>query len=64
MKCASKVLPGNGHDDGPEGGEVLSVPHGRLQPARPRNVHVVPQALQRIQDGDMPRKFDVVFIMK
>jgi hypothetical protein len=41
--------PGNRHEYGAEGGEVLSVPHGRVQPPGPGDVHIIPQTLDTVR---------------
>ena len=37
-------VPGDGHHHGPEGGEVLGVPHGRVEAPGPGDVDVGPEA--------------------
>ena len=46
----SSLLPGNGHKYGAEGSQVLGISHGRVQPTRPGNVHIVTQTLHKEHD--------------
>lgn len=41
--CVLSTNLGNGHDDGPEGGEVLRVAERRVGAAAPRHVDIEPE---------------------